>query len=224
MKATKEYIQKKFDEYNRLCFDGKLEPLPIQLSRARTFLGQVAYMRKRKWNGSWHYYNFVFKISVLLDLPEQEVEDTILHEMIHYYILSNQIQDTSAHGVVFRQMMQDINQRFHRNLTITHRRSKEELEQDQQVRQHLICVVRFKNGQTGITIAAKTRLYRLWNALPKVPEVESCRWYVSTDSYFNRFPRALSLKVYKVPQEELKLHLQDALSLVKTGNVIQVQK
>ncbi len=181
-------------------------------------------MRKRKWNGSWHYYNFVFKISVLLDLPEQEVEDTILHEMIHYYILSNQIQDTSAHGVVFRQMMQDINQRFHRNLTITHRRSKEELEQDQQVRQHLICVVRFKNGQTGITIAAKTRLYRLWNALPKVPEVESCRWYVSTDSYFNRFPRALSLKVYKVPQEELKLHLQDALSLVKTGNVIQVQK
>ena len=224
MKATKEYIQKKFDEYNRLCFDGKLEPLPIQLSRARTFLGQVAYMRKRKWNGFWHYYNFVFKISVLLDLPEQEVEDTILHEMIHYYILSNQIQDTSAHGVVFRQMMQDINQRFHRNLTITHKRSKEELEQDRQVRQHLICVVRFKNGQTGITIAAKTRLYRLWNALPKVPEVESCRWYVSTDSYFNRFPRALSLKVYKVPQEELKLHLQDALSLVKTGNVIQVQK
>ena len=109
------YIVQKFNEYNSLCFEGKLKPIAIKMSRARKFLGQVAYMRKRNPDGTCHYYQFIFKISTAFDLPEELIEDTILHEMIHYYILSNQIQDSSAHGIVFCQMMNQINQKFNRS-------------------------------------------------------------------------------------------------------------
>jgi len=68
-------------------------------------------LKEQNPDGTWHYFGFVFRISTVIDLPEREVEDTILHEMIHYYILSNQMQDTSAHGEIFMRMMKDINVR-----------------------------------------------------------------------------------------------------------------
>ena len=222
MRPSLDYIQHKFDEYNTLCFGGKLQPLPLRLSRARTYLGQVACKRRRTLRGTWHYYDFVFRISTLIDLPEREVEDTILHEMIHYYILSNQLQDSSTHGRLFTSMMREINRRFGRHITISHRKTKEEYEQDVQVRQHFICVVRLGSGSTGIIIAAKSRLNRIWNALPHISAITSAQWYLSHDPYFNRYPRSLSVKVYPIPPSELEEHLRDARMLIRQGNIIHV--
>ena len=224
MIASLDYVKRRFAEYNELCFEGKLQPLPFRLSSARTFLGQVRFKRQRNPDGTWHYSDFIFVISNKRDYPETEIEDTILHEMIHYYILSNQIQDTAPHGAVFTQMMNDINRRFHRNISVSHRRTKEEQDKDTEVRQHLVCVIRFKNNQTGITIAAKTRIFQLWDQLPRVPEIAECKWYVSTDPYFNRFPRAISLKVYPIPSDELKAHLIGARPLERSGKTIRVTR
>lgn len=220
MKPTIEYIKQKFEEYNVLCFGGKL-PLPaFQLSNARTFLGQVAYRRTKRPNGSWHYSDFVFKISSKTERPEDVVQDTILHEMIHYYILYNQLQDTSSHGVIFRKMMNAINQRFNRNITVSHNDTKEEKEADTERRQHLICVSQLNNGHKGITIAAKTRLFDLWDELPRISIVKECKWYVSTDPYFNRFRRTLTAKIYRIPQDELEEHIANARELIRQGNRI----
>lgn len=59
-----------------------------------------------------------------MDLPEDVVKDTIIHEMIHYYIMSNQMQDTAPHGKLFIAKMQEINRKFNRNLAVTHRTTK----------------------------------------------------------------------------------------------------
>ena len=85
-----------------------MKPLPFRLSNARTFLGQLRYSRKRSFWGGWKYGNFQFVISAGKEMDERLLEDTIIHEMIHYHILSNQLQDTSAHGKLFRKMMDDI--------------------------------------------------------------------------------------------------------------------
>ena len=224
MRATKEYIEKKFNEYNVLCFGGQLQPLPIRLSRARTFLGQVAYTRRRKLNGTWHYQNFEFRISTLIDMPENIVEDTILHEMIHYYILSNQLQDTSSHGRLFCTMMNDINKHFGRHITISHRRTEAEKDGDTQKRQHLICVVRFNDGRVGITIAASTRLFDFWDRIPKAVGVAECKWYVSTNPYFNRYSRSIKPKVYGIADEILQEQLRDARRLIRNGDTISVAR
>ena len=221
MIASIDYVRQKFDYFNELCFQGRLSPLPFRMTSARTFLGLLRYRRSLCGRDKWHYSDFVFVISNKQDYPEAEIEDTILHEMIHYYILSNQIQDTAPHGRVFRQMMDDINRRFHRNITVSHKRTKEEQDNDTEVRQHLVCVISLKSGKTGIAIAAKTRLFQLWERLPLAPEVEACKWYLSKDPYFNRFPRSVSLKVYHVSPQELEPHLAGALRLERKGDTIR---
>ena len=51
--------------------------------------------------GGTKYYDFKLRINKRIDLPEQEIEDIIIHEMIHYHIAYNGIKDTSTHGRVF---------------------------------------------------------------------------------------------------------------------------
>ncbi len=224
MTLSTEYIRQKFDAFNALCFEGRLKPLPFRLSNARTFLGMVRCKRKRTRDNTWHYSDFEFIVSSRTTYAETErdIEDVILHEMIHYYILSHQIQDSGAHGAVFRRMMKEINTRFGRNISISHKRTAAELDKDREVRQHLICVSRLKSNKVGITISARTRLFELWDILEKNPQVAECQWYVSTNPYFNRFPRAMKAKIYHVPLEELREHLAAAKRLIREGDVIKI--
>ncbi len=224
MIPTKEYIEKKFDEYNRSMFDGKLKPLPVRLSNARTFLGAVRYRKKRSLTGRWHYSDFQFFISTKVDQPEKTVEDTIIHEMIHYWIFSSQMQDNAPHGDLFKSKMQEINARFNRNITISHRKTKEEMENDKERRQHLVCISQLTGGRTGITLACKSSIFTLWDRFTKHPEVENCQWYVSADPFFNRFPRSRTLKIYRISPTDLKQHSKDFRPLVREGGVIRVQR
>ncbi len=218
MIATIDYIERKFSEFNHMIFEDRLKPLPFKLSCARTFLGQLRYRRKRGFWGKCKYDNFQLVISGRRDMAESLLEDTIIHEMIHYYILSNQLTDTSSHGQLFRQMMNDINARFGRNVTISHKSTVTEIEQDSEVRNHLICVSRFQDGRTGITIAAKTRAGVLWKEIPRVTGVVECKWYLSQNPYFNRFRRSRSIKIYLADKGELERNLEDAVPLPDLPN------
>ena len=120
MIPTVDYIQQHFDEYNARYFGGTLPPLPIKLSNARTFLGKVTFVKHRKWLfGGWTYDHFVLRINARYDLSEELIQDTILHEMIHYYIAVNQWRDTSTHGQLFRREMARINAAGNRHITIS---------------------------------------------------------------------------------------------------------
>jgi predicted SprT family Zn-dependent metalloprotease len=69
----------------------------------------------------------VLRINVKIDLPEEVVQDTILHEMIHYSIAVKQIRDTSAHGKLFRAEMARINAEGNRHIRISYRLSPEQI-------------------------------------------------------------------------------------------------
>lgn len=128
MIPTVSYIQSRFDEYNTRFFGGTLPPAPIKLSHARTFLGKLTFTKHRSWLfGPTRYENFVLRINARIDLPEDLIEDTILHEMIHYYIAVNHLRDTSAHGRLFRHEMKRINAEGNRHITISYRFTKEQL-------------------------------------------------------------------------------------------------
>ena len=122
MISTIPYIQSRFDEYNTRFFAGTLPPIRIKLSNARTFLGKVTFTRRRSWLfGPLRNENFVLRINTRFDLPEDLICDTILHEMIHYYIAYNQLRDTSTHGKLFRSEMKRINAEGNRHITISYR-------------------------------------------------------------------------------------------------------
>lgn len=214
MVATHQYVKEKFEEFNRLIFDGKLPPLPICMSNARTFLGACTFKRKRNWMGRTVLYDFKLKINKRLDLPENELEDIIIHEMIHYYIGVNQIKDSSAHGRVFRQMMGDINKRFGRHITISHKTTKEERDasMDKREKWHVVALVTMKNGKTGIKVLprTKTSIAKYYHGVMRSGEVAEVRLYACKDAYFNRFPASSALRVYYAPSDDISEHLKEA--------------
>lgn len=214
MRATIPYVEQKFDEFNRQMFGGKLPRIPIQLSNAKTFLGQCVYKKRRKLFGKTERYDFRLRINARIDLPEPELEDTIIHEMIHYYIGYNQLEDTSAHGLLFLRIMNDINRRFGRSLTVSHKSTEEQREQlqDRRVRYHVIAVVQFHDGRTGIKVLPRVRpsiLYYRNNVLAN-REIASVELYMSNDVFFNRFPNSSALRVHFLDADTISQHLEGA--------------
>ena len=211
MTPTVEYLEERFDTFNRMCFDGALPRIPIRLSRARTFVGRLIYRPVRDWRGRVvRREDFVLRISTYFDLPEAEIEDTLIHEMIHYWIAWKGIKDTSSHGKEFRRIMKEINALHGRHLTISHKSTPEEQDRDTRVRDHWFCVSQLADGRTALTVAAQPCIARIRRAFRWSPTVRSQTWYHSRDPWFNRYPHCRSPKIFPVDPAVLQPHLDAA--------------
>jgi len=225
MKATVPYIEKKFEEFNRQMFGGKLPKIPVELSDAKTFLGQCVYKKRRMPFGKTERYDFRLRINTRADLPEQEVEDTIIHEMIHYYIGYNQLEDASAHGPLFRGIMNEINRKFGRHLTVSHKSTEEQREQlqDKHSHYHVIAVVTFHDGRTGIKVlprVLRSILYYYNNVLAN-RDIASIRLYMSNNLFFNRYPNSSALKVHFLEPGEISKQLEGAEKMACDGKTVK---
>lgn len=213
MIPTVEYIQSQYGRFNSLIFEGRLPAVPIKLSRAKTFLGRAEYKTRRGPSGVvTGHTDFVLKFSTRYDIPEEDVQDTVIHEMIHLYIAYFNVHDTSSHGRVFRAMAKEINEKYGRNVIISYRGAHGEI-QDKTIRQHIICVTEFSASLHGITVCSENKVRQIKSDLPKRYRYLSAKWYRSTDPYFNRYPRSISAKIYRITEEMLALHLKDATEL-----------
>jgi predicted SprT family Zn-dependent metalloprotease len=224
MKATKSYVEHKFEEFNKMCFDGKLQKIPVELSDAKTFLGICVFKKRKTQNGETEYYDFRLRINTRIDLPEEIVEDTILHEMIHYFIGVNHLKDTSAHGPLFQHIMNSINERFNRHVTISHRGTLEQNEDaiDKRALYHVVAVVSLNNGRMGIKILPRIlpRILYYYNMILAQDGVKSIKLFMSNDPYFNQYPNSSSLKVYFIDEELLREHLVHAEFMDCNGKMI----
>lgn len=214
MIPTITYIEKKFEEFNELMFAGKLPKIPIELSDAKSFLGKCVYKKRKGKDGKEELYDFRLRMNTRVDLPEQEVEDTLIHEMIHYFIGINKLEDVSSHGPIFLHIMNTINEKYGRNITVSFKGTKEQQEQfvDKKQRFHVIAVVKFNNGKTGIKVLPRIieRILNYYNSISKVREVVSVSLYMSNNIFFNRFPNSSALKVYYLEEKEIRKELEGA--------------
>ena len=211
MTPTVGYLEERFDAFNEMCFGSALPRISIRLSNARSFVGRLQYRRVRNWRGRpVRNEDFVLRISTRFDLPEAEIEDTLIHEMIHYYIAWKGLRDSSTHGRIFRAMMQEINAKYGRHLTISHKSAPEELDAEKRIRAHCLCVCKLADGRTAVTVCATTRIRSIQRAFRLAPSVLSQQWYVSTDPWFNRFPRCRTPKVFPIEADILLSHLEGA--------------
>lgn len=211
---TEAWVQERISEYNRLIFNSELPPVPVVITRANSYLGKLCYVRKRSLFGSSSATDFVMRISSACELSEREREDVIIHELIHYYIAYKGIKDTSIHGQVFRSMMNDINSRYGRHIEVSHKLSGVHRPRRQAsggVR--IVCISELSDGRMGVTVCARSRVYELRSKLPRYYGVRKMEWYMTDDSYFDRYPRSISPKIYRISPEEIQAHLFDYLKI-----------
>ena len=220
MTPTLSFVSETFEIYNKAIFNGEL-PLPrFCMTHARTFRGKLCYRHTLSW-GRRKCTDFEMRISLDFDLPQPEWEDVVIHEMIHLHIAAKGIKDSSSHGPVFRSLMGEINRRHGRHITISARRTEEELDRDKRVRGHYLCLVRFSDGRLGVAPVAKSRIFDLWNAFSGWSEIRNVSWIGTVDPWFNRFPRVMKTKVYITTDAEVAPHLKGALRLERNGDSIR---
>ena len=194
MTATIPFIEEKAAQFNSLCFAGILPPIPVKLVKARTFVGKATFRGRT---------DFVLRVSTLFDLSEEEWEDVVIHELIHFYVAFQEIRDSSAHGREFRRIMATINETFSRHVTVRHKGAPPKTE----IRENNVCVSLLGDDRWGVTICSDAMKPRLDRQLPRYYRLQKMTWYRSADPFFNRYPRSRTPKIYKISLRDLEEHL-----------------
>lgn len=213
MEITTNYIAERFQTFNRQMFGGKLTLPRIAVSRAHTLAGALSFKRRRV-GGKIVKTDFTLRISAEVPMTEREVEDTIIHEMIHYSIASSQCTDTSAHGVLFRRLMNAINERHGRHITISHRPAVPAASATATVahrlsRPVLVATLELRDGRMAFKVLSRNvvSIASYCRQAASAPAVKRVRLYVSENGFFGGFPRSTALKMYPIDAGKLALLL-----------------
>lgn len=112
MTITIKQINELFNEWNKKAFNNEL-PIPsFELMQTKRTLGQFRWRKI-----GIDKIGYTIRISTFYDRPLESYIDTIVHEMLHFYIRYKGIKDTSSHGRIWKRMAGELSDKF--NLTIT---------------------------------------------------------------------------------------------------------
>lgn len=218
MKMSIPFAQDCFARFNDLCFNGVLPAVPMVLTSATSFLGKLRYSKVGRRLMGTRNVDFQIRLSSEFDLTAEEWEDVIIHEMIHLYIASGHMKDSSSHGRIFRTMMNEINSKYGRHIVVSHRiKPSDDSPRLTRSRLHSIFVSTFPDGERGVTVCSATMAQRIRFGLRNSYALTSIRWYVSDDAFFNRFPHSRLPRIYMISPEELDAHLVSAIEIYDTN-------
>ena len=224
MKATIAYVEKKFEEFNGQIFAGRRPKLPLELSDVSSTLGQCVFQVRLMPDGTKEYSDFRMKINTRIDLPENLVEDVIIHEMIHYFILLNGLHDTAPHGEIFMAIMRSINGHFGRHITVAHNSTTDEQEQAISTKRtwHVIADIHFKNGDRGVKVLPRTvqKIIAYNEAVKKYPEVDHVDFYLHDNPFFNRYPTSVAFRIHEIDSDVIIKNLAKARKLRVTATQV----
>ena len=118
MIATQETMVHTFWECNRRYFNRSLPTPLFETINRMDVIGKFEYHKNKK-NSKKPISNQTIKMSDCFDYTEKDFVDTMVHEMIHYYIAWNRIKDNRSHGKVFMGMAKEMNEKYNLDITKT---------------------------------------------------------------------------------------------------------
>lgn len=202
MTVTLPILCDRFNRFNERIFGGRLPRIPLRVSSAATRAGSFSHRTSRSRSGIVHTRSI--SISSAFDLEPDALDDVIIHEMIHYWIDLYGPRET-PHGPAFRAMMEEINRTHGRYISIRLSATPEASRKPR-----FVGVMELPDGRIGIVVPARSRLAAMYRDIPRLFGAVNCRWYVSSDGYFARFPSALKPKLYIPDPGSLKEALAGA--------------
>lgn len=223
MRPTLDYIVERFDYFNQLCFGGKLQRPPIKLNTRYATMGYTSGECCEYEDGTIQWKNLRIEISIRRDLPEYEYTDTLVHEMIHYYIMSNNLQDDSLHGTIFRKKMEEITKNHGIRITIAFDPSDEEMV-NTRTRNRYVCTAELNDGHMLVAVVARNMIFQLWDHISNWEGISNVHWYVSDRQIFEKIPVSVSPRMFHIDADKLQHYLTGAKELENTGEVIRIKQ
>lgn len=228
MEIRVEYVERKFNKFNELMFAGRLPKIPVYLTESKRFLGLCRWSIKKLPNGRKEYYDYQLRINTRIYLPENEVEDVIIHEMIHYFIAYNGLEDTSSHGNIFKSIMNSINTNYGRNVSLKYKMSEEQRSQicGTKPQWHMIAVIYLTDGSTGVKVLPlyESKILNYYNYVANANNVRGVDLYMHYDPFFNQYPTSSAYKIHPINENILEEHLIDSKKYkVKNNRLVEVE-
>lgn len=207
MTLTIDYLQKRFKEFNHRYFGGKLPPIAIRLANAKSYAGQY---RCRRVGGRITPREIV--ISLRYKLTEEEFEDVLLHEMIHYAIFLSGAHHDAPHGRIFRSEMARINKQGGRHIAISNQVSLEDIRRASVRRSlHVVAVLDTKKGPMFKVLPKVAPTIRAYHkTILQNPEVREIRLYWTVDPFFDSYPASGAFYAHPIDEADLRERLSGA--------------
>lgn len=200
MKASIEFLYNSFDKLNKLYFSDRLPPIQFKLSKSTSKLGCFKVKERRNRLGQIATQEMSIAISHMFDRTPNEIESTLVHEMIHYALFLNGIKDEPPHGSSFVKYMNQINSLGIHKIDITTHVPDEKIVP--KYRRNYIIISHLSDGHLGITVTASSKIWEMDKAFKNWNLVESHEWWGTFDPFFSRFPRVIKPKIYPLSRED----------------------
>lgn len=149
----------------------------------RSFIGSV--IRRR-------HIDRIFIYRGAIEMDVRDIDNVLVHEMIHQYIVQSGIRDNRPHGRAFTSLMQRINAAFpsELHLTVSTRRSEAEIVSGTGSRRHILLSLEIA-GQYRLCRVSRNAALRFASYFRQNSSalgVESVGVYESFDLYFDSLP------------------------------------
>lgn len=186
MSVSVDRLKAWFDEFNARYFNGELPRPAFSTGMSRTRLGSMSWRKER------HLFRqvaaFSIRISNYYDVDETTFKSVLLHEMIHLYIVSRGIKDTSAHGKEFRRHMNRLNADGWK-ITVSARVTGVPVtKRGKTCRAKIVLAVITNDGRHVLSVVNPRYVTAIDRAMRRAANVKSLSWHISTDNYFSVFP------------------------------------
>lgn len=187
MQVTPQQLKDWFAVFNQRYFKSKLTEPQFTVGHSRTRLGSLSWKIRR--TGFLHTKNnYTIRLSNYYDVDERSFKSVLLHEMIHLYIESQHIKDTSSHGVMFRRIMAYINADGW-NITVTSKTNGScKAESVIKKRRRVVLAAVTTTGKHILSVINPDYIIRIDKILSHSSNVKFHAWYTSDDEYFADFP------------------------------------
>lgn len=215
---TLEILEKLFAHCNETYFDGQLPMPKLKLSRAKTRLGQMACKRRggfrlTGWSPKAHkYYDFSISISTYYSLSNDELEDVMIHEMIHYSIAYTGLEDSSPHGKIFRGLMETINKRFGRHVSVTCSTRRLQPRITPKPKKRLALIFELENEGYFLSVVNPRYAGEIELKMQSLKSVKCRTWLETCDERLTGYPQVRSLRARKISRENYLEWLDKAIS------------
>ncbi len=209
------WLRSQFAQFNERYFKSELPTPRFHIGRSKNHLGTMSWKHKTQWGRTQHY-DFVISISNYYDQSEHRFQNVLLHEMIHLAITCSGVKDTSPHGVVFRGMMQKLNNDGWniQVMTNTQGLKKAYTGSDNIIRQYLVLALEMTDGSYYLSSVNPRYAGKLNEQLPTIHTIKKFAWYTTNDRWFENMPKVRSLRGRPIDQ---------ALFIDKTSTMNRVE-
>lgn len=157
------------------------------VGRSRTRLGSLSWRVRRRLFAKTPC-GYILRVSNYYDIDEHLFKSVLLHEMIHLYVVSQGIKDTSPHGVEFRRKMDEVNADGWNVSVSVKTGGWPAADTSRRRRRRTVLAVEMKDGRRLLSVVVGRYVKAVDHAVRRSPDVASLSWHVSCDDYFAGFP------------------------------------